>query len=409
VSLLRRWFVPLVAALSLSAPTGLAGAQSAAPSLDLLDAQALLEMTKAPPGARVPVSVRLSNRSSRPVGPIEVRVRPLALDPSAPYLKPTVLGPGETITHSFLLVAGAEGTFAVSVWLLDASGTVLLVRPAGALEVASSSILSPTSPVVIAALVTMVGTLLIQVIVWRLNRRQRTSETVAQMVVGMARDYFGTLSGTLVELTRTVRQVPGAVGAEREHLLVRAFFFFGVFLHKENQFAFDQGVMYLPHLWAEGAVSTIAARLLRLVPLTRQQEAVVHKCFSDIALMQRSTSAVKGVDFEFRTLYDFERMLQPDRSAYAPPEQRAIRAVFEDVKGRFENPDVVAGIQELEEALRVIIEYESTVLFEDVYVRRDQDRGLPVEAPKGFEAIVEGVPWKRVRAVVERAASAKTP
>ena len=376
-------------------------AQAVAPSTDPLDVHVILEVKKTLLGAKVPVSVRIINRTSAPVGPLEVRIRPLPRDESEPSPPPRALAAGQSLTQAHVLAATTAGTYTISVWILDARGDVLLVREAGTLEVVAPAWIGPSAPAVVAAIVTIVGTLLIQIVIWRLNRRQRTTETVAQMVVGMARDYFGTLSGTLVELARTVKGLPEATGAEREHLRVRAFFFFGVFLHKENQFAFDQGVMYLPHLWAENAVSTIAAGLLRLVPLTKQQEAVVHKCFADIALMQRGSGDVKGVDFEFRTLYDFERMLRDERRDYAPVEQRRVREVFESVQSRFEDPDTIGRILDLEEALRAIIEYESTVMFQEVYVRKDQNRELPVDAPRGFDSIVDGVStWQRVRHLV---------
>jgi hypothetical protein len=400
---IRRPWRAILSSLAVAACAASAAAQAARPAPGALEVQAILEVKKTAPGAAVPVSVRLVNHASTPIGPLEVRVRPLPLDPSAPAPTPRVLGGGQALTQSHTLVAREEGNFTISVWILDGSGDVLLAHEAGTLEVASPSWIGPSAPAVVAAFVTIVGTLLIQILIWRLNRRQRTTETVAQMVVGMARDYFGTLSGTLVELARTVKRL-SAAGEEREHLQIRAFFFFGVFLHKENQFAFDQGVMYLPHLWAEGAVSTIASRLLRLVPLTSEQEAMVHKCFADIALMQRSAGPVPGVDFEFRTLFDFERMMGNARRQYAPFEQRRIREVFDGVKARFELPDTVQGILDLEEALRAIIEYESTVMFEEVYVRGDQDRELPEKPPKGFDSIVEGVStWKRVRELVEQA------
>lgn len=397
---MRAWIgLPLLASLALLAAPARLAAQSPSSAAAPLEVQTILEVKKTTPGMRVPITVRLFNRGSAPVGPIEVKIRPLPLDPAAPVLAPRLLLPGQSLAHAFTLLAEHAGTYTISVWIVDGSGALLLAQEAGALEIAPTAWVGPSAPAIIAAIVTILGTLFIQVMIWRLNRRQRTTEAVSQMVVGMARDYFGTLSGTLVELTRALKAIrdPAITPEEREHLRVRAFFFFGIFLHKENQFAFDQGVMYLPHLWAEGAVGAIVAEVLRLVPLTKQQEAVVHKCFSDIALVQRGGGDAKGVDFQFRTLFDFEQMLREERRDYAPIEQRRVREVYDSVKARFETPEIIERIQTLEEALRAIIDYEFTVLFEDVYVSKAQERDLPVTAPKGFDAIIDGVTWKEVR------------
>ena len=382
----------------LASPVGLA-AQSPPLVAGPLDVQTILEVKKTTPGARVPVTVRVVNRDASPIGPVEVKIRPLPLDPVAPVLAPRLLLPGQSLAHAFTLLAEHAGTYAISVWIVDGNGTLLLAQEAGTLEVSSTTWIGPSAPAIIAAIVTITGTLFIQIMIWRLNRRQRATEAVTQMVVGMARDYFGTLSGTLVELTRAVRAMrdPALSPREREHLRIRAFFFFGIFLHKENQFAFDQGVMFLPHLWAEGAVGTIVAAVLRLVPLSKEQEAVVHKCFSDIALVQRGAGDAKGVDFQFRTLFDFEQMLREDRRDYAPVEQRRVREVYDAVKAEFEKAATIERIQTLEEALRAIIEYEFTVMFEDVYVSKTQERELPLVAPKGFDAIIDGVSWREVR------------
>jgi hypothetical protein len=397
---MRVWIgLSVLASLAvLAAPADLA-AQSPPSVAGPLDVQVILEIKKTTPGTRVPVTVRVWNRGPAPLGPLEVKIRPLPLDPSAPILGPRLLMPGQSLAHAFTVLAEREGTYAISVWIVDGNGALLLAQEAGALEVASTSWIGPSAPAIIAAIVTIVGTLFIQVMIWRLNRRQRTTEAVAQMVVGMARDYFGTLSGTLVELTRAVKAIrdPAISDREREHLRVRAFFFFGIFLHKENQFAFDQGVMFLPHLWAEGAVGAIVAAILRLVPLTKEEEAVVHKCFSDIAIVQRGAGDAKGVDFQFRTLFDFEQMLREERRDYAPVEQRRVREVYDAVKARFEDPATIERIQTLEEALRAIIEYEFTVMFEDVYVSKTQERELPLVAPRGFDAIIDGVTWQQVR------------
>lgn len=402
--MIRAWVgLVIIASLAVFASPRALVAQAPRPAADSLDVQTILEVKKAAPGARIPVTVRVINRGAAPVGPIEVRVRPLPLDLSAPYLPARLLIPGQAVSHAFTLIADREGTYALSVWIVDDKGEILVAREVGTLEVAPTTWIGPSAPAIIAAFVTIVGTLFIQAMILRLNRRQRTTEAVTQMVVGLARDYFGTLSGTLVELARSVKAIDDATGSEREHLRIRAFFFFGIFLHKENQFAFDQGVMYLPHLWAENAVSTITARLLRLVPLTKEQEAVVHKCFSDIAIMQRGGADAKGVDFEFRTLFDFERMLRDERRDYAPFEQRRVREVYDSVKDRFDDEETIGQVLELEEALRAIIEYESTVMFEDVYVRKDQARDLPPVAPKGFDSIVDGVTWQQVRDRVQSA------
>ncbi len=397
---MRVWIgVPLLVSLALLAAPVRLVAQSPPSAAAPLEVQTILEVKKTMPGMRVPITVRVLNRGSAPVGPVEMKIRPLPLDPAAPALAPRLLLPGQSLAHAFTLLAEHAGTYAISVWIVDGSGELLLAQEAGALEVAPTTWVGPSAPAIIAAIVTIVGTLFIQVMIWRLNRRQRTTEAVSQMVVGMARDYFGTLSGTLVELTRALKAIrdPAITPEEREHLHVRAFFFFGIFLHKENQFAFDQGVMYLPHLWAEGAVGSIVAEVLRMVDLRKEQEAVVHKCFSDIAIMQRGPGDAKGVDFQFRTLFDFERMLRAERQDYARVEQRRVREVYDEVKAKFEDPEVIERIRMLEEALRAIIEYEFTSIFADVYVSKEQERELPLVAPKGFNAIVDGVTWKEVR------------
>jgi hypothetical protein len=390
-----RWASGLFAGLALvltMAQLSVAG-QSPTLSLPNVDLQIFLETRKTHPGSRVVVSVWIANRGTTQVGPFLIRAQPLPQVDVVPASPPQPILAGDTVVRSIVLLAQDEGVFTVNVSIHSEQGHPLLIREAGTVEVVRSSWLGLASPGLVAAVsgfLTIVGTLLVQLVIWKLNRRQRGSETVAQMVVSMARDYFGTLSGALNELARAVKQLPTSSGDEREHLLARCFFFFGTFLHKENEFAFSQGVMYLPHLWAEQAVSDISVKLLRLVPLTRAQEAVVHKCFSDIAVVQRGLPGRGPVEFEIRTLFDFEGMIR-DRADYISAERRRLHEVFDAIVTQFERPETVQSILDLEEALRTIIEYESTVMFEEVYLGKKQVRELPVDAPNGFDSIIGGL------------------
>jgi hypothetical protein len=108
---MRVWIgVPLLVSLALLAAPVRLVAQSPPSAAAPLEVQTILEVKKTMPGMRVPITVRVLNRGSAPVGPVEVKIRPLPLDPTAPALAPRLLLPGQSLAHAFTLLAEHAGT-----------------------------------------------------------------------------------------------------------------------------------------------------------------------------------------------------------------------------------------------------------------------------------------------------------
>ncbi len=172
---------------------------------------------------------------------------------------------------------------------------------------------------------TLVATLLIQARTLRATREQKSAESVAQIILATGREYYGTMSGALLRLAEAAKRLDATPSpAERDHLLVRCFFFFGTFLYKENEFTFSANIIFLPDLWAEGAVRRMIDAVLTLVPLDQPQEAILHKCFSDIALLQRDPSARKHVAVGARNLFELETLLN-ERALTVRAEHRQLQ------------------------------------------------------------------------------------
>jgi len=247
--------------------------------------------------------IRVANDSEAPIGPLQISVTPpgVVRQPNIRFLIP----PRRSVLQNVAVLSRQEGTFTIRVALsLDGqhaepieAGTLEIVeRPSvfgrypGLIPVIASAV------TLLGTLVTLVATLIIQGRTLRATREQKSAESVAQIILATGREYYGTMSGALLRLAEAARRLDATPSpAERDHLLVRCFFFFGTFLYKENEFTFSANIIFLPDLWAEGAVRRMIDAVLALVPLDQPQEAILHKCFSDIALLQRDPSARKHV------------------------------------------------------------------------------------------------------------------
>jgi len=202
------------------------------------------------------------------------------------------------------------------------------------------------------------------------------------------------VAGAVSALAEAARRLRQATGEEREHLLVRCFFFYGTLLYKDNEFAFGQSLLFLPDLWAEADLRQLVDDVLDTVTLTRAQEAVVHKCFSDVALMGGRGDASRAT-FQVRNLYEFETLLR-DRGPYPRRELRQIQDIFDAVKNRFGEEEFVRAILDVERAMKAIMEYEFTTIYSDFYRPPDRpyagSRDRPAELGD-FDAIVGSPSW----------------
>lgn len=249
---------------------------------------------------------------------------------------------------------------------------------------------------VFLALVAAIVTIWIQLHALSVGKKQKASDSVITIITAQGRDFYFAISGALKGFKNSLELLPRTQSpVERDHLLRRAFFFFGLFLYKENEFAFRHGYLYLANLWAEGAIRRILDEVLVLVPLTRSEEAILHRCFSDAwHLHQDPTIAAEGSDFlSIRTLYDLEVVL--DKVAGTVLERR-LQEVFASVRPHLADQAKLGRLQELSKAFTGILEYEFTTLFKDWYQGAKGDREVPRESPIGFDSIVGHGGWASV-------------
>jgi len=209
------------------------------------------------------------------------------------------------------------------------------------------------------------------------------------------------MSGALLRLAEAARRLDATPSpAERDHLLVRCCcFFFGTFLYKGNEFTFSANIIFLPDLWAEGAVRRMIDAVLAPVPLDQPQEAILHKCFSDIALLQRDPSARKHVAVGARKLFELETLLN-DRALTIRAEHRQLQEVYDAVRDRFLACDFIDGVQKINHAMKAIMEHEFTVMFQDFYKHEKGRRRRPTTLQE-FDEIVRDPTWTEVRAILD--------
>jgi hypothetical protein len=375
---------------------------SRAGAADDLEAAAFLEVRKTAVGHAGRLIVELTNHGTASLGPLA-----LTVTPGGKTDVTGIIPAGATVDRAIEIPAAAPGVFNVRVRIGEAgrrraeldAGSFEVVEPPGALRDLIPIVASVIA--LLGTLATLVVTSVMQLKVLRATREQKAAESVAQIVLAMAREYYGTVSGAISALATAVRRLEDDPAPdEREHLLVRSFFFFGTLLYKDNEFAFSHNVMFLPDLWAEEDVRNLVDDVLRLVPLTRAQEAVVHKAFSDVAAVQRGGVEAATVKVRARNLYDFEALIR-DRTHNVREEQRQIQAVFDAVRARFEEPEVVQGIKDVDDAMRAIMEYEFTEMFGDFYGRTTPNRRRPASLPR-FDEIVGPGRWAELRRTLDR-------
>jgi hypothetical protein len=350
------------------------------------------------------VDILLQNIGPSTVSPVAVDLPQFVLqDAERGALKGLTLPPRSRLLRRVAIVPRHAGPFDVEVQLTTPSDAVL--EPVARLEVVEPpgfwGTYGPIGIPLVVALVAAVVTVGMQILVWRGTRQQKAAESVVEIVTTQGREYYFALSGALKNLVVALDAIPASQGAEREHLLRRAFFFFGIFTYKENEFGFNHGVLYLGHLWGELAVRRIIDQVKALFPLGPQNEAIIHKCFSD---MWRVPSGSAGPDsaqlFSVRTLYDLERLLTKPFWRSSGSEQ-ALQHAYDAVTPRFQDAAVREQLQRVVRALAAILEYEFTKLFKDWYAGPKARRQMPSDAPPDFDEIVGGAPtWAEVRALV---------
>ena len=403
----------LVAAIALGALflPGVAQAQELAVS-------ATLDARKVAVGERTHVVVRLSNPRNTPIGPVEVTVLPRSLATTA---RVNTLAAASISEHDVELAPAVVGSFNVRV-RVGVAGEPPVTVDAGTLDVvgAASFLTLPVAGALLTALLALAGTVVTLVVTVRkqrqiLNetRQQKAADAVAQIVLQVARDYYGAVGGATSALALAIRRLHvGEPGEDPGHLLARSFFFFGTIVHKDNEFAFSQGLLFLPDLWAEADMRLMIDELLDLVPLTQAQEAVIHKCFSDVAMLQQDHDAAR-VTFRARSLYDVEKLLTV-RGVEVGDDVRRLQETFDAVASRFKDPEVLMWINDIEPAMRALMEYEFTIMFSDFY------RNIKIRVPRGgreetgrssrqrpavlpdFDEIVHTPTWTETRTTLER-------
>jgi hypothetical protein len=413
--------------LVLSVLTGWLIVLPAIANADGLTVSAMLDSRKLSVGKGADVSVRLSNPSKADLGPLELTVLPSGLNGTKQVV---TLAAGTMEEHQLRVMATEPGSFLVRVRVSLAGRPVATVE-AGTLDVVESPSALPL-PVAVA-LVTAVAAFFTNAVTlwvtWRNQRhilletrQQKAADAVAQIVLQVARDFYGAISGATSELAVAARRLSANnPNEDQEHLLVRFFFFFGVIVHKDNEFGFSQGLLFLPDLWAEADMRRMIDEILELVPLTQAQEAVIHKCFSDVAILQALKDS-PTLTFKARNLYEVEKLLR--EPALDPGEdRRRIQEVFDTIKHRFEDADALMWFSDIERAMRALMEYEFTIMFPDFY-RRANDRTAwrnpvrrwyarrrslkaenlrrrPTELP-AFDQIVHSPSWAETRDILEK-------
>jgi hypothetical protein len=395
--------------LTASVVLNLVSAAGTAVAADGLRGSAMLQARKIVAGSPTQLTVQVANPGPTEVKDIEILVTPRW---SAAIDRAGSIPAGATLTRDVEIRPESIGVFNIRAQVRQA-GRPLLSLEAGALEVVeASSRLAPyrdlvpigaSTVVLLGTLLTLWGTFRTQQRVLEETRRQRAKEALAQMILQVSRDYYGTVAGAVSALAEAARRLQSATEEEREHLRVRCFFFYGTLLYKDNEFAFGQSLLFLPDLWAEADLRQLVDDVLDAVTMTRAQEAVVHKCFSDVALMGDRADTPR-VTFQVRNLYEFETLLR-DRGPYPRRELRQIQDVFDAVKTRFGEEEFVRSILDVERAMKAIMEYEFTTIYSDFYRPPDRPYAGSRDRPADlgdFDAIVGSPSWTETMEILAR-------
>ena len=259
---------------------------------------AALDTRKVFVGQPAQLLVQLANDGKAEIGPVEISVVPKSLVAAKGIF---MIPPGTLEEREIEIHPKQSGSFTVQARVVI-GGRPFSTVDAGVLEVVEAPgtfapyrDIFPVVAALVATLGALAGTLVTLIVTVRKQkeildetRRQKAADTVSQIVLQVARDYYGEIGGATAGLAGAARRLQAeGTAEEREHLLARCFFFFGTVLHKDNEFSFSQGLLFLPDLWAEADMRRMIDELLELVPLTQAQETVIHKCFSDVAVLQR--------------------------------------------------------------------------------------------------------------------------
>jgi hypothetical protein len=389
-----------------------------APAADDVVILASLDAKRIALGESVQLEVSLSNRTDGALESLQLAVTP---NWASPVVLPQDSLPARVSrTYDLQLRPKSTGIFLVRVRVVSGTRSVGRVE-AGALEVVEQpGWLTPYRDVVpiAASMLALGGTLLTLFFTTRMQgktlsvttrtqrkilqeaRRQKAAEAVSQIVHQVARDYYGTVSGATAALADAVRRIPEAAGREKEHLLARAFFFYGTLLYGDNEFQFRQGLLFLPDLWAEADLRNVVNDVLSSLELTQEQESLMHKCFSDIAVVARQGD-VSRVAIKARNLYEFEQLLA-DRDAGTYGEHRRIQELFDAVRSRFSDDEVRHVIGDAALAMKGILEYEFTVMYSDFYRQPSAAGRTRPSALTEFDEIVRIPTWRETTGALTR-------
>ncbi len=353
------------------------------------------------------VTVSLKNTGTTSAGPFEVEVQPFAArhDINQP-LSGIRLRPQESTARTITVLPNHTGPVELLVRLRSGTSGDLRFEKIGVVEIVEPltlfqryrDLLTLAGPFV-SALIVAVMTLTLQLFLFQGGRRQKAHETVSQIVTAQSRDYYSAVLSAVSELARSLRHVStSGTNTQRDHFVRRAFYFFGVFIYKESEFAFRGGLFYLPHLWAEDVVARLLTEISEQVKLPLMHEAIVHKCFSDVErIRNRYDKDDPTIRFAVRTFHDLDELLQRPVSATTPSEERDLVAAFSAAAPQFADPEVIERIRAIEAQLRAVITYEFTKMFGHWYRGRNARRTLPEKPPEDFEAISgEDAHWEAI-------------
>jgi hypothetical protein len=355
------------------------------------------------------LTIGLRNTSTASVGPFELEIQPFAArhDISQPLSGISLL-PHEATARIVTVLPDQTGPVEVLVRLRSGTTGDVRFEKIGVIEVVDvptfferhRALLTIAGPIASALIVAFV-TVAIQFVLFQGGRRQKAHETVAQIVSEQARDYYSAILGATGELARSLQQVSKTTGSDREHFIRRAFFFFGLFLYKESEFAFRGGFFYLPHLWAEDVVAKLLTEISEQIKLPLGHEAVIHKCFSDLGRIRAGWDKDDPtIKFKVRTFRDLDEVLQKPRDQMTADEV-GLHAALEAAAPQLMDSMVIDRIRVVERALRAVITYEFTKVFSHWYRGGNANRTLPKTLPKDFDGISGDVAdWNAVRRIV---------
>jgi len=146
-------------------------------------------------------------------------------------------------------------------------------------------------------------------------------------------------------------------------------------------------------LWAEGAIRRILDEVCTLFPLKEADEAIVHKCFSDISQIHQEKAGAEQL-FKIRTLYDLESVLI--KSSGINSAEQDLQRAFAAARAHFADTTKLRRLEALAKVFGSILEYELTTLFQDWYAGSKGARSIPRKAPSKFDEITGAGTWAEV-------------